>query len=364
MATERQLSHKRGGKKAVKHFELTLARSSLSKAHVFSALEEFCQSICVSEETHTEEGLHSSQHFHCYLFLHEPSRIVDLRGIVGINLYGDEMETWESIHLSTLRNPKHWLKYITKEDPYPMYSGLDSGMFHQAWKIHNFVRNNEVFDTMHPFLRQNPSLINILRKTHAEFWTKKTLIQHAQAVTRRPVWPAYDVDWVHRATMALSQRKHVYLYGPTGVGKSVLLTHYALALSAVWLPCAGSAWEFGDVENNTRLAIAGDAPSGYFDSHRSIILRLCDRDPVSVNVKCGAFKSVVFSGSLVIISNFPPPSDPAFLRRFEVIFAEENGFVSSKEEVIEIPSSPSDTEVWISSDSSDEGCSDCDASSL
>lgn len=237
METERVLLHKRGGKKAVTQFELTLARTSLTKTHVFYALEEFCQSICVSEEQHSEEfegGLHRSTHFHCYLQLHKPSRIVELRGLVGTNLFGDEEENWESIHLSTLRNPKHWIKYITKEDTHPTFKNMDTGLFHQAYKIHKFERENKEFDTMHPFCRQNPSLINILRKTHCEYWNKRTLTKHSLAVTHRPLQPAYHVGWVRAAQHALASRLHLYLWGPTGVGKTVLLTHYAFTARAVW----------------------------------------------------------------------------------------------------------------------------------
>lgn len=357
METECVVSHKRGGKKAVDKYELTLARSSLTKAHVYFAMEEFCESLCVSEELHSEEmgsGVLRAKHFHCYLQLYTPARIVELRGLVGVNLYGDEMETWDSIHLSTLRNSKHWIKYITKEDTHPMYKNLDTGLFHQAYKIHKFIRDNEEFDTLHPFCRQNPSLINILRKTHCEYWSKRTLTKHSLAVTHRPVQPAYHVGWVQAVQQALSAQQHVYLWGATGVGKSVLLTHYALTARACWLPCGASGWEFGDIDNYTTLAIAGDAGADYFDSHRSVILRLCDRDPVSLNVKCGSFKSVIFRGSFVIISNFGPPSDPAFLRRFKIILAEEDGFLQRKEEAEEIPSSPPSTPITISSSSEDE----------
>ena len=234
-----------------------------------------------------------------------------------------------------------------------MCKNMDTGMFHQSYKIHKFVRDNPEFDTLHPFCRQNPSLINILRRTtHEDYWNKKTLSQHALAVSQRKVRPAYHVSWVLRVVSALGLRQHIYLYGETGLGKSVLLTHYALTHRTVWLPCGNTPWEFGKCENNTTLAIAGDAPAGYFDSHRSTILRLCDRDPISLNVKSGGFKEIVFKGSLVIISNYGPPLDPAFSRRFTVIEADFDGFLQEKdeEEIIEIPPSPSDTAIWLSSD--------------
>lgn len=327
---------KRGGPKKVKDYELTLSRSSLEKTHVFLALEEFCELLIVSQEEHEDsgDGVLRPTHFHCYMRLHEPDRIVGVREWVGLNLFGDEVQAQESIHLSTLRNAKHWIKYITKEDPYPMVKNVDSGLFHQSWKIHNYIRNHEVINGMDPFIRQNPSLLNILTRMHTEYWNGRRHERHCETIRRRPVQPNYAVDWVRQAGETLCQHKNLYLFGHTGVGKTVLVNYLTTGnCGTVFLPCGTSNWEFGDLTSQTAYAVAGDSPLDYLLQHRSTILRLLDKDPTPLNVKCGQFKTVIFEGIFVVVSNFPPPEDPALRRRFVIIHADCNGVQEVKPEV-------------------------------
>lgn len=75
-------SRKRGGKKKVVDFELTLARSTLYKEHVFYALEGFCENLVVSQERHHEDiGILGppSEHFHCYWYVKMLSSIQCIR---------------------------------------------------------------------------------------------------------------------------------------------------------------------------------------------------------------------------------------------------------------------------------------------
>jgi len=122
----------------------------------------------------------------------------------------------------------------------------------------------------------------------------------------------------------------------------------------VFLPCGTTDWEFGAITDGTCYAIAGDAPLDYLLSHRSKILRLLDKDPTCLNVKCGQYKTVVFEGIFVVISNFPPPVDPALRRRFTVIHADQNGFQEIKPETTTIHEEEMDNEtICISSDEED-----------
>lgn len=326
-ASTTKLLRKRGGKKKVKDFELTLSQSTLCKAHVFMALEEFCESLVVSQEAHTNEhGVQVGSHFHCYLRLYKRDRIVGLRGVARSNLFDDDEETQESIHISTLRNAKHWIKYITKEDTHPMVKNVDKGTFHQSYKIHEYIRNHEVYNTTDPFIRQNPSLVNIIGRMHTEYWSKVTMNNHRLAVIARPVMPDYEINWVQRVSETLTQHKNLYLYGDTGVGKTVCINWLLQTnIGTVYLPCGSTNWEFGEINNCTVYAVAGDAGESYLSSHRQAILRLTDGDPISINVKCGGFKTVIFKGILIVISNYPPEQDAALLRRFTVINANEYG---------------------------------------
>jgi len=65
----------------------------------------------------------SSTHFHFYVHTSYPTTITDIREIVAGNVYVAK-EIQDSIHISTLRPPTAWIKYITKEDEQTAYSAL------------------------------------------------------------------------------------------------------------------------------------------------------------------------------------------------------------------------------------------------
>ena len=64
----------KNSRKAVHHFELTLADSSLDKLHVFVALTPFCNGLIVAKEFHDN----GTYHYHCYLETLTKCRIVDV----------------------------------------------------------------------------------------------------------------------------------------------------------------------------------------------------------------------------------------------------------------------------------------------
>ena len=255
-------------RKAVTDSELTLAQSELSKYHVYFALQGITQGLLVAEEQHTGHG----KHYHCYIQTTQPTTIKEIRLIIEYALYLDT-ETKLSIHISSLRNKKHWIKYITKEDTDPKYHYVDDGGFHQSWKISSFIKSNERFDTMHPFLRQNPSLINILYRCHSDFWSPRRAYDASRIIPEYN--PDYRVSWDQRATEALLGGKHVYLHETIGMGKSTFAkTHTRQPYGVVNVPCDLTPFEFGDVDFDTPFVCAHDAPATYLLSHCSVLLQL------------------------------------------------------------------------------------------
>lgn len=349
----------RGGKKAVLRFGLTLSRSTLDKAHVFEGVKSLCEACVVSEEVHADGD---GKHYHAYLQLRDPQTVVQTRESVELALFGDIGVTDMSIHLDTLRNEKHWIKYITKEDVSPMYDNVDSGMFHQSWKIHDYIANNEVFDPMHAFCRQNPSLINILRRSHTSYWDKKYMTVMQNEILDSLYVPNWRIHWVRCVDMFLRNGRNIYLHGHSGMGKTTLINYLCGSRTGyVPLGCRNDAFEWSDVEPHSRYLVAGDAPAGYMAHHRSTLLKLCDKTLVSVNVKCGALKRVLFRGQIIVVSNFHPDflPDGALFRRFAIVHADENGVqekIKAEPEVLSSDDEGSipDTPIWIAS-SSDDG---------
>lgn len=314
-------------RKRVLDFELTLAQSTLSKEHVFFALEDLCDQLLVAREYHSNGGAH----YHCYCKLVRKSRADDFTDDVEANIMAVSEGFRESIHTSSLRNAKHWIKYCTKEDTDPLSKNMDEGEFHQSWKLHNYIRHHEQIHGMDTFIRQNPSLYNIIRKLHADYWSRK----YEQEPDIWPVQPDMQVRWVLDLKRALEVgNKSVYLHGPSGVGKTTAVKWMTKHTDNVHLPCGTTTWEFGQLESTTTWAIAGDAPDAYVSTHRSAILQVCDKGLVTLNQKCAPIKTIRFKGRLIIVSNFEwtAHEDEALTRRFEIVYAGENGIQKIKEE--------------------------------
>jgi len=335
-------------RKASVHFELTLAQSDLDKEHVFFAVEGYCDSTIVAEERHADGG----KHFHCYLGLREASTITELRPIMEKSLWGTS--NGSSLHLSTIRNKAHWVKYVTKEDVRPLHKGVDSNQFHQAWRIHDYVANNEEFDPMSPLLRQNPALTNIIEKAHAHYWRKR----YESERVNRDLYVDHTVGWVRDALKILADGKHLYLWGLTGAGKTTLMNQLR---GVTHLPCGMTGFEFSSVSSSSAYILAGDAPQGYIKQHRATLLQLCDRGQVSINVKCGPIRQVFFRGQVIIVSNYKWETecdwDLALNRRFHAVYAAENAVHSTTDNriKIEIPADvPPEEVIDISSEEDDE----------
>lgn len=334
-------------RKAVHDFELTLAECALDKLHVYTALSFYCNGLIVASECHDNGNLH----YHCYLETIEKVHITDVREFVELNVFADCFEI-SSIHISPLRNRKHWISYCTKEDTEPLFRNVDTSLFNRAYKIHKFVTGNSSWNPLHPFLRQNPMLNNIVKNAHTEYWA--SVARSAFDDQIMGVIPNTAVGWVQEAQVAAEAGKHVYVYGPSGVGKSVWARHFMRGRgNAVTLPCGMTHFEFSDIDGNAKLVLAPDAPKDYLHTHRQMLLQLADRHLVAINPKCSAIRQVLFTGQLIILSNFEfPDTDPALLRRFQIIYADCDGIQAyiPPEEAVKTPTLHEEEVIEISSE--------------
>lgn len=330
-------------------FELTLSRSSLNKEHVFYSLEGISKELIVSQEEHDDGRGH---HFHVYcktakkLFVHEFTEAV-IEAIFGEDQMG------ESVHTSTLKSKRSWVKYITKEDTTPMHKGVDTGDFHTSWKIHRFIERNRDWNPLHHFVRQNPGMHNIVKTMHTHYWNK-----NAEKVYRneyRRISPDYSVEWVS-TLWDLTYQKNIYLWGPTGTGKTVCVEQFTRYMKTTRLSCGNSQWEFGEIQDNTTMVIAGDAPADYMLTHREMLLQLADRRMVVINQKCGPIKTLRFVGTIIIVSNYSPADifsqHPELKRRFNEVHASEKGWTESQRP--EVKTETDHEEIIISSDEEEE----------
>lgn len=338
------------------HFELTLAQCELSRLHVFNALDDFCSRLIVAREVHDD----SNFHLHCYLNTVDNLLIEELRDHVFVSVFGGE--GLPSIHISTLKNKNHWIKYITKEDTEPVYKNVDVSLFHFSYRSHYFIKTNRTFNYEHAFIRQHPNYQRIIKERHEQFWSNRSAAAYnpitmsvipdvnVQWVSQGLSWimPQYTVDkssverykmqsalWammdVEYESCFLGSGSHysnLFVWGDTGVGKSVFakwVSHHLDKSEVVWLPCGHTDFEFSQVGEQTRLIVAEDVDADWLRKHRQKVLTIADKGCVGINVKCGPIKNFISQATFIVCSNYEPVIDEALARRFFIIEARENG---------------------------------------
>jgi len=231
---------------------------------------------------------------------------------------------------------------------------MDTHDFSFAYRTMDYCRRNKRFDFTHAFVLAYPNYSRVIRDTHAAYYAKINI--EAERNFDHPVTPNYSILWVSQVhDFVTILRRHVYLYGGSGLGKSTLANHIARAYDICILPGGDSAFEFSQLENDCELIISHDCSESYTTKHRETILKLCDGGLIAINPKCQAVKTIRFRGTLLLLSNFPPPTDPAFTRRFEVIYADEDGFQKK-----ELPSSYISSQTYLPSSSSNAYESSCE----
>lgn len=338
-------------RKRVHDFELTLSNCFLDKLHIYYALEELCNGIIVSQERHTGCPLfpeqHAGFHFHCYLNTIDAWKYEALRDVISSNLES-ETSYKGSIHISSLRNRKHWIKYITKEDTSPAWRGVDTGDFHFAWKYYTYVNGDDRFNAMDSFVRQNVQYTRTIRDamdtTQGEK-RKQAWIQSSGLTC--PVKYNVHCEWVHtvlRWWNNPNSPKGLIIRGETGLGKSTVVKQilYESGVNFVRLPCGNRVFEFSNIDNDCAIAYGDDINDEYFTVRRQKLLELLDNGPVAIDAKCEKIKNITFTGRLIFCTNYNFTIDPAIWRRIRYVWALEDGTLrrEKEDEVIEI----SDTE--------------------
>lgn len=317
-------------------FAVTLPRCDLGRRYVYESLLSDCEAIIVSQEKH-EDG---EPHLHLYLHTRElwsfegvRERIMEMFTILcDPPSEGDGIDGRDafSINIQKCNNKANWIRYITKEDDQPLMHNVPLSSCHQSLRILRFIASNRTFDPCAAFVRQQPFLLPRLREMHSAYWNEQSRKEHVVLRGYR-LGIKHAVPWVESLRRALDTSGHVYLYGQSGIGKTINIAAYIREKElwppyVVYLPCGLTEFEFSNVSEACRFIIAGDAPSDYCQKHRSQLLTLCDRGYVSINVKCAPISQFVFSGQVIIVSNYVLPADEALARRFTEIHADEEGF--------------------------------------
>lgn len=314
-----------------RRFSVTLAQSDLDKAHIENAIYDYCKSYLVAEEKHTADGIHH----HIYLRTTEKKTLAQVREYFLSNVLSDD---GNSINIQKTKSERNWLKYCTKEDSDCIYKDVKTSDFAFHWHLVRYCKNNEHFDELHSFITGHLQQIRNIRDVHSKYWEHE--YRRRNKDRRSAVTYNLQVPWVQLLFDHFLAGRNIYLYGTTGRGKSIAIREMCRHNRTTYLPCGLTQFEFSNVFSSLEHIIAGDAGPDYVQTHRATILQLCDGQETTINVKFERLRTVFFQGSFIILSNFPPHDDNAFLRRFAVVEADQDGFQPALPQEAEVQEGP------------------------
>lgn len=323
---------------SAKQFAVTVTYTDLDKAFVFDYLTEYCSELLISEELH-ENGI--DYHHHLYLKFYQKLKRIEVL-VLFRDIYIREFDLIESpdtdhLYVSTVRNLKRYLSYITKEDPQPLYKG------HAIWnQISFFTRatkwatDSQEYDFTHPFVLNNPNMYRVLQGVFTQ--TKNKQSKNQQVKKLKPIHtccnnPAENPNWQDKVIAwwndwAINgyahKKKQLYLWGIPNAGKTYFI-NYLLKIAVdhgtdniddqdvidkqVFRPTPNEtrfAWQRYQ-RNSFNIMLIDE----YYNSEYNIadIKRVLAGETLLANVKGLEPKEIRIQLPTIIISNFAPPDE-------------------------------------------------------
>lgn len=327
-------------------FFVTFPQTDIDKQFVYEMFKDDCEAMVVSQEQHHD----GNNHLHMYIVTKEKTRLSPLREYIvrSISVLSDDDL---AIDIQCVRDERRVLTYVTKDDDDPVVYNVDTGRLHYSYQLASYIKTHRTFNAFDPFIRKHHTMINCIRTSHSDYWSKVELNLPSPFDSRVVNW---DIGWVKKVLSCVERRHNFVLHGYSGTGKTTVVLQavhkYFNKADICHLPCGDSSFEFSNVQSSTKCIIAGEAGEQYLITHRANILRIADGSPFTVNPKYERLRTIAFTGLFVIVSNYDLLQEsraPEFKRRFTSIQAcrkaVEEKDLSTEEDYYEaenFPSSP------------------------
>lgn len=295
----------------------------------FEGVEEYCVSV---EHNHVNVKCH----IHAYIAFNDLKLINEVR----------EYIVWfdHTINIESVKSKRNVLLYVSKEDE-EVYFNCRESLLAFSYRAKAWARRSPKFLFGDPFVLEHRQCYRVLQELHREIHDRP---RGRRRVLPKPSefwlgWPMQLLEYFHAAYGSLQGvKKALYIYGPTGVGKTYtvesLRSHYEIEWRSVYMPVPGQFF-FGDFKPKVHeLVMFEEYDHALFKANYEQLKRVMEGRFVSVMEKYGYRRQIRVQCPVVFVSNYAPYSDPPFLRRILLVDAinEHNGLPKApvpKEEV-------------------------------
>lgn len=240
----------------------------------------------------------------------DPCSLEEVRAIfASFNISG-----LNNLQVQPCRSVASMIKYVTKEDWMPKHFGYDEDKFNHLYKMKQIVMSQRILDrTSYAYLCLHPNMLKQLEMLHTSYWNK--LIHAEDKLASSPFKDQQLQQIIRIAFKENPSKKGLWLYGRAGSCKS------SSCINLFVEPyCFHASSKFPLTSYNGEKNIyMDDGTVDDFKRHRELILQLTSGYSAPLERKGAGISRVKLPGYFVITSNYAPPTEQEFLRRFVCI---------------------------------------------
>lgn len=255
----------------------------------------------------------SAFHLHTFLRFKEEITCVEFREKC-VEFFKDCV-----LDIQTVKNVRGAIKYVSKEDTQCLYN-INISRMSFAFQAYYYCSSMESFDMGHSFVRNHPQYYKYLRELFLKLKLKRLCRNHYIS----PL-VMFDYDWCREvyawyynfvSTKYYHKKKHIYLYGPSNVGKSYFARHLVSHLGGyVYYP--SRQYPFGSLDVYHKVIVWDEFS---FDQINHDYLKLVlSGETFPINEKYVPERNFNVTIPIIMLSNHDPLNDDWFLNRCQVV---------------------------------------------
>jgi hypothetical protein len=282
------------------HFFATFQKFVRDELYAYLDKDETISAFVICNET----GWGEHEHSHAYIETKEPTLLETLREFLLLNDFdlGD---------LQSCKSSRSTIKYCSKEDLDIRIKNVDREHLHINWKLGHASKLKTLSEDLYVVRAIPPNYRIKLHDLHDVVWRerfcdldKMNALEHASFNSQT------------LCDILNSPKKGIWIYGETGTGKtSAVMT----CVDSPFCRFLGDCTRFPLNNYNGEKDIVYEecAEKGY-EKHRELILQLTGGFCAVSDRKNNTHFTIKMEGKLYITSNFQPPTESEFLRRFAI----------------------------------------------
>lgn len=291
--------------------------------HSFENLVTYCISI-----ERSKENL-SARHLHSYIEFEGKVYLENLR-VFLVSLFPDS-----KLDLQPCRSKKTVLKYVSKEDT-DLLTNVSIDKLHFNYRIYNWAKNNPVFSYLHPFVVEHRFNHTFLKNYHSDFYSieKRPFPGYKPFLYTYPNWAGAVISWFNNfIKLDGYKNRQMFIYGDNNMGKTSLVKDHIIGSkfeNFIFRPGVGK-FAYQDFRQNYHKFVIFDEFE-LIDHDVPLLKQFLEGREMVIPVKCGHDRKISLKNiPIFLMSNSPPPTDPAILIRLTVIYADKTYYTDQKE---------------------------------